>query len=126
MAEETAALAEEHITQRLKVSHAVRAAFIPVVVTTANLHAATYHIRDVDLDTGTLARDKVSFGPGVSPESLQWVLVHYDVGESLVPNAIPDEYHGVDAGSLQQYKLRSVFVVNASDLLHFFSRLHIG
>ena len=120
----SAGLAQEYLRQRIKVHAGFDiTAFIPVVITTASLYVAEYSVGDVDLDTGTIPKSKVSLGPRGAAEPEKWVLVHYNAGESLAPHAVPDSFGGVDPSALQQYKLRSVFVVNSSHLVEFFGRL---
>lgn len=88
-------------------------ALIPVVITTASLFVAHYDIHDVDITTGTIAKEKVLFGPkGQDPEEVEWVLVDYSVGETLTPEAI-----------LEGSEQRSIFVVNADHIQAFFSEL---
>lgn len=101
--------------------------FVPIVITTASLYVANYRPEDVDLGTGTITKDKVSFGPqGQPPEEVGWVLVDYGAGENVAPKPIPENYHAVDPAELQKYKVRSIFVVNSKSILDFFSKLHLA
>jgi len=119
--------AQEQLHQRRKGHASIEIFFVPIVVTTASLHVAYYETRDIDLTTGKISKDKVLFGPkGLPAEEYPWVLVDYSVGESVAPQPIPTDYHGVDPSELQEHKIRSIFVVNSESLVNFFSRLHLA
>ena len=97
------------------------------MVTTASLYVAYYELRDIDLSTGKISKDKVSFGSREQPaEEVQWVLVDYGIGENVTPKPIPENYHGVDPAELQKYKTRSIFVVNSNSIRLFFSKLSLA
>jgi len=118
--------AQEHLDQRRKAQKNFRAFFIPIIVTTATLYVAHYKPEDVDLETGTIDREKVGLGPqGQPPEEVEWVLVDYGAGESVAPRSIPENYVGVDPAELQKYKTRSIFVVNSKSIPSFFSKLRL-
>ena len=119
--------AQEQSDQRTKSRALFKTFFVPVVVTTAELYVAYYEIKDIDLATGKVSKDKVLFGPKGQPaEEVDWVLVDYGVGENVAPKLIPEGYHGVDPSELQKYKTRSIFVVNSKSLVLFFSKLHLA
>lgn len=123
----TAGFAEEHLEQRYKHRHTFKTFFIPIVITTAKLYVAEYKPKDVDLETGTISKEKVHLSPkGQPPEELEWMLIDYGAGENVAPSIIPEDYMCLDPGKLQEeYKTRSIFVVNAKSIISFFSKLHL-
>lgn len=122
-----AGFAQEQHDQRRKSRALFKTFFIPIVVTTASLYVAYYELRDIDLSTGKISKDKVSFGSREQPaEEVQWVLVDYGIGENVTPKPIPENYHGVDPGELQKYKTRSIFVANSNSIRLFFSKLSLA
>jgi len=112
---------QEQREQRKKRRESFKVSFIPVVMTTAQLHVARYDIEDVDPGTGTIHdKEKVSFTP------VDWVLVNYSVNNVLLPEVIPETYPGTDPGAIQKlYKQRSVFVVNSKCIKSFLSKLDL-
>lgn len=121
----TTGVASEQVSQRSKVgSYRNRVYFFPVVATTARLFTATYRTDDIDISSGTIARDKVVFGDGNQPDEEPWVLINYPASESLALAGIPESLHSTNPADLDQYKLRSIYVVNANHLIPFFQRLN--
>jgi hypothetical protein len=121
--------AQEQLEQRQKTRDTFKTFFVPVVITTASLYVASYKPKDVDLSTGTIAKDKILFGAQEQPlekEAVEWVLVNYGVGENFAPKPIPDNYHGIDPTELQKHKIRSIFVVNSKSIPLFFSKLSLA
>ena len=120
--------AQEQLAQRTKNHELFKTFFIPVVVTTAELYVAYYEIKDIDLATGKVSKDKVLFGnsQGQPAEEDPWVLLDYGVGENVAPEPIPKDYYGADPAELQKHKIRSIFVVNAKSLVNFFSKLRLA
>ena len=57
----------EQLDQRSKSRALFKTFFVPIVITTASLYVANYRPEDVDLGTGTIIKDKVSFGPQGQP-----------------------------------------------------------
>lgn len=119
--------AQEQLNQRTKSRELFKTFFVPVVVTTAELYVAYYETENIDLSTGKISKDKVLFGPKGQPaEEVEWVLVDYGVGENVAPKPIPEGHQGVNPAKLQEYKTRSIFVVNSKSLVSFFSKLHLA
>lgn len=123
----TAGFAEEHLEQRCKHKATFKTFFIPIVITTATLYVAEYKPEDVNLETGTISQEKVHLGPnGQPPEELEWMLIDYGAGENVAPSIIPEDYMCLDPGKLQEeYKTRSIFVVNSKSITSFFSKLQL-
>ena len=120
----TTAVATEQVKQRSKSgSYHNRVIFFPVVATTARLFVANYNTDDIDLGSGTIARESVAFGDGSLPDEERWVLINYPASESLALAGIPETLHSTNPADLDQYKIRSVYVVNANHLVSFFRRL---
>ncbi|MBQ10986.1 MAG: hypothetical protein CMJ45_05495 [Planctomyces sp.] len=121
----TTGLAIEQFNQRTKAGmNSNQVMFFPVIVTTARLFVANYNTDDIDLESGTITREKVAFGDGSLPEEERWVLINYPEGESTALAGIPDTLHSTNPADLDRYKIRSVYVVNANHLLAFFQRLN--
>lgn len=119
-------LAQEQVAQRNKSRELFKTFFVPIVVTTAQLYVASYETKNIDLSTGKLGKDKVSFGPREEPaQEVEWVLVDYGAGENVAPQPIPEDYHGVDPAELQKHKMRSIFTVNSKSLVFFLSKLRL-
>ncbi len=115
---------QEQLAQRRKSPKTFETYFIPIVITTAKLYVATYDISNVDLLTGKIDRSNVRFADDEDAvEEVDWVLVDYDAGQTLASQAIPEDYAGVDPFQLQQYKLKSILVVNSGKILTFFRQL---
>jgi len=122
----TAGFAQEQLCQRHKHPNTIRTFFIPIVITTAKLYVAGYKPEDVNLETGTISKEKVHLGPnGQPPEEVEWVLVDYGAGENLAPGSTPENFWSVDPGELQKYKTRSIFIVNSKSIPGFFSKLQL-
>lgn len=122
----TAGFAEDYLKQLHKDPRPFKAYFIPIVITTARLYVAHYELENVDLETGTIERERVFFAPkGQPPEELEWVLADYGAGEKVAPESIPEGYLGFDPSRLQEFKTRSIFVVNAKSIPNFFSKLRL-
>ena len=120
----TSGLAFEQKAQRLKSNETFSIFFLPIVITTASLYLAHYKVQDIDLSTGKIEKDKVSFGQnGESLEQQKWVLVEYGASDSIAPSVIPDSYVGTDPRELLKYKMRSIFIVNSTHLEEFFKNL---
>jgi hypothetical protein len=95
--------------------------FIPVIITTAPLYYAEYDLKDVDLASGYIDRDKVFFGPrNEKPAELKWLQVNYPVSSN------GDFKTSLFSGLRENYQ-RSIFVVNSkpNHIVEFFSRLHL-
>lgn len=121
----TTGVATEQLKQRSKVdSYHNRVYFFPVVLTTARLFVANYSTDDIDIASGMIAQDKVEFSGGSEPDEQRWVLINYPASESLALAGIPESLHSTNPADLDQYKLRSIFVVNANHLVNFFSQLN--
>lgn len=118
-------LAQEQIDQRRKSNVAFKAFFIPVVVTTADVYVAEYNPYNINLSTGKIPRGHIHFDGTPGGEG-RWVQVDYCVGENVAPKPIPESFVGVDPAELQKYKMRSIFVVNSSSLITFFSKLKLA
>ena len=116
-------LAKEHTTQRFKNKTHFRSFFLPIVVTTAKLYVAAYERKNIDIDTGTISKNHVFLGEGAIAEEIDWVRVDYGVGENVAPDPIPNYQGSLNPTDLQDYKSRSVFIVNSGHLVNFFSRL---
>ena len=120
----TTAVVNEQLIQRTNArSNPNQVLFFPVIVTTASLYTATYKTSEVNLATGKISRDKVSFGDGDTPDEEPWVLVNYPANPDLLVS-IPNSFTSTDPALLEDYKLRSIFVVNAKHLVEFFSKLN--
>lgn len=99
--------------------------FIPIVVTTCPLYVTKYDLSDVDISTGKIEKDKISFiGLPNSPESVKWVLVDYGAPSKTTPEMVFKNFHGVDPVDLEFFNKRSIFVVNSSHLTEFLVDLH--
>lgn len=99
--------------------------FIPIIVTTCPLYVTKYDLSDVDISNGRIEKDRLSFvGLINSPESVNWVLVDYGAPTKTIPDAIFENFHGVDPVELEPYNRRSIFVVNSSHLTDFLADLH--
>lgn len=121
----TFGLANEICGQNANRSEAYRAMFVPIVITTAPLFVATYPLEDINIPTGTISEDEVWFGESSSvPEATPWLVVDYPVGHSIVREVIPPGNVTVDTKELGKLRRRSVFIVNAAHLKHFFGLLH--
>ncbi|NQW21400.1 MAG: hypothetical protein HQ477_11895 [Chloroflexi bacterium] len=96
-------LASEIGLQYLKQQTAFTTMFIPVVVTTAPLFVASYQASEIDLSSGMISEEKVFFGAD-GPEAVDWLVVDYPTGDSIVPDAIPDSVSAIDAGILGELK----------------------
>ena len=100
--------------------------FIPVVITTAPLYVAVYDLRDVDLVSGNINRDKVYFGPrGQKPEKKKWLLIDYGASRSISPERLDEHIQGISPVELEEYHKRSIFVVNSESIVEFFAGLHL-
>ncbi len=100
--------------------------FIPVVITTAPLYVATYDLKDVDLASGRINRDKIDFGPrGQKPEKVEWLLVDYGASRSISPERLDEYVEGISPVELEEYHKRSIFVVNSEHIVKFFAKLHM-
>ena len=116
--------AKEQHSQKSKGNAPFKSIFIPVVITTASLYVAYYELKDIDISTGKIGKDKVFFGPkGQSPEEQPWVLVHYGATDSVALSSILGSFNGNDPRELLRYKMRSIFVVNSTHLAEFFKKL---
>jgi hypothetical protein len=103
------------------------AIFIPVVITTAPLYVATYDLNEVNISTGTIDPDKVSFGSsGATPEKVRWLLINYSASRSISPPNFYDNISGETPAELVDFYKRSIFVVNSESIIDFFSELHWG
>lgn len=99
--------------------------YVPIVITTCPLYVAKYDLSNVDIASGTIEKDKLSFAGLPNPtEPVKWVLVDYGAPTRTVPDMIFDKFHGVDPVDLEPYNRRSVFVVHSSHLTDFLSDLH--
>ena len=102
------------------------ALFIPVVITTASLYVAEYDLKDVDLTSGSINRDKIYFGPrGEKPEKIEWLLVDYGASRSISPERLDEHIEGISPVEFEEYHKRSIFVVNSEHIVKFFARLHL-
>jgi hypothetical protein len=120
----TVGVANEQMRQRSKAGgHNNRVLFFPVVVTTARLFPAEYSTDEIDIASGTIAKEKVTFGDGDQPLEQPWVLLNYPASESLALAGIPDSYNSTNPADLKRYKCRSIYIVNAKHLVDFFTRL---
>ncbi len=118
-------IAQEQENQWRKNPETFSALFIPVVITTAPLYVATYDLKDVDLVSGSIHRDKVYFGPrGQEAEKMEWLLVDYGASRSISPEGLGKEVEGISPVELEEYHKRSIFVINSEYIVKFFARLH--
>ncbi len=118
-------MAQEQEIQCRKNPEELSAVFIPVIITTAPLYVATYELKDVDLASGRINRDKIYFGPrGQEPESYDWLLIDYGASRSLSPEGLDEHVEGISPVELEEYHKRSIFVVNSEHIVNFFARLH--
>jgi len=95
--------------------------FIPVIITTAPLYYAEYDLKNVDLASGYIDRDKVFFGPrNEKPAELEWLQVNYPISSNGDSKTSP-------LSGLRENYQRSIFVVNSkpNNIVEFFSRLHL-
>ncbi len=100
--------------------------FIPVVITSAPLYVATYDLKDVDLVSGSISRDKIYFGPrGQEAEKMEWLLVDYGASRSISPERLDEHIEGISPVELEEYHKRSIFVVNSEHIVKFFAKLHL-
>jgi len=92
-----------------------RAVLIPVILTTARLYAATYSVGDVDVTSGRLAEQLVSFGSSRGKvDELPWVALNYPLGTRLTPEPLKDSQVALGPERLTCY------VVNSTHLTDFF------
>lgn len=121
-------IAQEQETQWRKNPEKFSALFIPVVITTAPLYVATYDLKDVDLASGRIERDKVYFGPrGQEAEKMEWILVDYGASRRISPELLYEHAPilGISPVHLEELHKRSIFVVNSEHIVKFFARLHL-
>ncbi len=119
-------IAQEQEIQWRKNPETFSALFVPVVITTAPLYVATYDLKDVDLVSGSINRDKVYFGPrGQEAEKMEWLLVDYGASRSISPERLYEHVEGISPVELEEYHKRSIFVVNSEHIVKFFARLHL-
>ena len=104
--------------------------FLPIVVTNAPLYCSDYKLRDVDLTSGTIPEDKVSFGPG-TPQPVPWILVNYGASRSIIHENFYESVMDNTPKDLKEYHTRSIYVVSSANAAHdakgledFFSKLH--
>jgi hypothetical protein len=118
--------AQEQLIQRHKNLIPFKTFFVPVVVTTAKLYVAYYEVKNIDLSSGTINKDRVTFGSRGQPAmEVDWVLLDYGIGRNIDEDSVPKSYIGVNPNELLKYKTRSIFVVNSDNLVLFFSKLHL-
>jgi len=99
--------------------------FIPIVLTSAPLFIANYKVEDVDIVSGDISPDKVTFGPlGEKPQQIKWLLVNYSTSRSISPDSLFDTAKGYSPSELEEYYKRAIFVVNSEHIVEFFSKLH--
>lgn len=87
-----------------------------------------YDLKDVDLASGSIERDKVYFGPrGQEAERMEWILVDYGASRSISPELLYEQAPilGISPVDLEDLHKRSIFVVNAEHVVKFFTRLHL-
>ena len=122
----TTGFATEQLRQRLKsgTNPNSKVFFFPVIVTTARLYVANYRTDRIDLESGTISRDNVEFGDGELPEEGRWVLLNYPANQALALAGVPAGLKSSDPSVLDEYKIRSIYIVNAKSLLAFFDRLN--
>lgn len=119
-------IAEELELQYRKDPQEISTLFIPIVITTAPLYVATYDLKDVDLASGDINRDKIYFGPrGQKPEKMKWLLVDYGATRSISPERLDEDIEGISPAELEEYHKRSIFVVNSEHIIEFFAKLHL-
>jgi hypothetical protein len=121
-------IAHEQEIQWQKNRGAFSALFIPVVITTAPLYVAMYDLKDVDLASGSIERDKVLFGPrGQKAEKMEWVLVDYGASRRISPELLYEHAPilGISPVDIEELHKRSIFVVNSEYIVKFFARLHL-
>lgn len=119
--------ANEQTNQRSKGNALCKTFFIPIVITTAKLYVAYYELGNINLYNGKIDKDDILFGSsqGQPAEEDPWVLIDYYSGGNITPESIPLDHKGVDPAELQKYKIRSIFIVNSSHLVEFFSKLQL-
>jgi hypothetical protein len=118
--------AQEVREQKCKTNYIFTTMFIPVVITTAKLYCADYNSTEIDLSTGTIEKDKVSFGNNKKAEEKPCMLVHYGASSALTPSYIPDTFYDDNPKELIKYKLRSIFIVNSNYIVQFFKNLGLN
>lgn len=98
---------------------------MPVVITTALLFVARYDVGDVDIASGKINLNKVSFGAsGDKIQAVPWLLVHYKASRSISPTGLHDSAQGNEPAEMEDYYKRPTFVVNSEHIVEFFSQLH--
>jgi len=119
-------IAEELELQCKKNPQEISTLFIPIVITTAPLYVATYDLKDVDLASGDIKRDKIYFGPrGLKPEKMEWLLVDYGASRTISPEHLDEHIERISPAELEEYHKRSIFVVNSEHIVEFFAKLHL-
>ena len=120
----TTGFAAEQFKQRSKVPYHNRVLFPPVIATTARLYTADYSPGGVELSSGTIAKDRVSLGDEPLPEKEPWVQLNYPAGETPASAKMPESLHATNPVDLDQFKQRTVFIVNSNKFVLFFNRLN--
>jgi hypothetical protein len=119
-------MAQELELQCKKDPQGLSVLFIPVVITSAPLYVAMYDLKDVDLTSGSIEKDKVYFGPrGQEAEKMEWILVDYGISGRMSPERLGENVRGISPVELEEYHKRSIFVVNSEYIVKFFARLHL-
>ena len=115
-----AGFANEQFKLRIRVESKPRLIFIPIVVTTATLYVANYASDNIEISTGQISKEKISFGELQGPpEQIDWVIADYGAGPNVLPDESGAQMDTTNPKELQWFKQRSIFIVNSCHLDSF-------